>query len=227
MIANKDNNSSYSWRIFFLITCFVCFIPFVIIRFVPLYLWLLFVMSLYTFCRYTFCLFLPFVFIHFVVIRFVFVYVLSLYVLSFIRFVVTFLFIRRLKINHEIHLGICVYSWVQHCRTPTEKMYNRTSMQQSKYHAVLIKYHALIIPGGVLLEAWIFLVVWCLSLLCLWRSLRQKRYNTSRVAIPTWNRRLVGLDLIFRDNSKRWNATKWTLKLLMLDGRGNLLVSGH
>jgi hypothetical protein len=27
-----------------------------------------------------------------------------------------FLFIRRLKINYETHPGICVYSWIQHCR---------------------------------------------------------------------------------------------------------------
>jgi hypothetical protein len=66
---------------FFPIICFVCFIPFVIIRFVPLYLLLLYFLSLYIFCRYTLCHFIPFV-----VIIFVPLYLLSLYALSFYTF---------------------------------------------------------------------------------------------------------------------------------------------
>jgi hypothetical protein len=49
---------------YFLIICMVCFIPFVIIRFVCLYVW-----------RYTFCLFISFVVIRFVIICFVFLYI--------------------------------------------------------------------------------------------------------------------------------------------------------
>ncbi len=68
-IIEKDNSSSYSWRIFshymfcmFYSFCLfirfsytICpFIPFVIIHFVFLYVLPLYVSSLYTFCHYTF-----------------------------------------------------------------------------------------------------------------------------------------------------------------------------
>jgi hypothetical protein len=76
-IIEKDNSSSYSWRIFshymfclFYTFChytFCPFITFVVILFVPLYLLLLYVLS----------------FIPFVVLRFVFLYLLSLYVFRY------------------------------------------------------------------------------------------------------------------------------------------------
>jgi hypothetical protein len=48
---------------------FCLFIPFVVIRFVFLYVLLFYVLSLYTFHRYKFCLLIRFVFIRFVVFR--------------------------------------------------------------------------------------------------------------------------------------------------------------